>query len=233
MTALPPAALPPPDALLLDLDGVLADVERSYRALVAATAATYGVTLTREEILAATLDGDANNDWVLTQRLLAAHGIERPLDEVTARFQARYLGTDGAPGLRETERLIPSAEVLPALAARRPVGIVTGRPPDEAAWFLDRFGLTPHVSTVVAMGDAAPKPDPAPVRLAMERLGARTAWMVGDTPDDMRAATRAGIVALGVVAHGEPRAAVAPALLAAGAARVLDDLSDLLALLPA
>jgi phosphoglycolate phosphatase-like HAD superfamily hydrolase len=51
--------------------------------------------------------------------------------------------------------------------------------------------------------------------------------MVGDTPDDARAARAAGALPLGVTAPGESRDAVAPALLGAGAALVLDRLSDL------
>ena len=221
-----------PDALLLDLDGVLADVERSYRALVVATAATFGVAITRAGVLAATLAGDANNDWRLTQRLLADRGVHVPLDEVTARYQARYLGTDGGPALRETETLIPPLAVVEALAARLPLAVVTGRPRDEAAWFLDREGLAPLIATTVAMEDAPAKPDPAPVRLALDRLGVRAAWMVGDTPDDVRAAVAAGVTAWGVVAPGDDPAAAGAALLAAGATAVLPSLSALLDRLP-
>lgn len=232
MTATPRRPLPRPDALLLDMDGVLADVEQSYRALVVATAATFGVEITRADVLAATLAGDANNDWRLTQRLLADRGVTASLDEVTARYQARYLGTDGGPALRETETLIPPRGTVEALAARLPLAVVTGRPRDEAAWFLRHAALDGLVETVVAMEDAPAKPDPAPVRLALARLGARHAWMVGDTPDDVRAAVTPAATAFGVVAPAEDRAAVAPALLAAGAVRVLDSLSDLLDGLP-
>jgi histidinol-phosphate aminotransferase len=220
-----------PEALLLDLDGVLADVEGSYRACVLATARDFGVEIGRGELLHATLRGDANNDWVLTQRLLAARGVERSLKDVTARYQARYLGSDGAPGLRETERLIVPRDVLAALAARLPLGIVTGRPRAEAEWFLTRAGIRDLVRTVVALEDAPNKPDPAPVTLALERLGATRAWMVGDTPDDAHAARAAGVLPFGVTAPGESRSEVAPALVAAGAALVLDQLSDLLEVL--
>lgn len=216
-----------PDALLLDLDGVLADVEASYRACVLATARDYGVEVSRDEVLRATLDGDANNDWILTRRLLAAHGVERPLEEITARYQARYLGTDGTPGLRETERLIVPRDALATLAGRLPIAIVTGRPRAEAEWFLARAGIRELVQTVVALEDGPRKPDPAPVLLAMRRLGATRAWMVGDTPDDARAARAAGALPLGVTAPGESRDAVEPLLCEAGAALVLDRLSDL------
>jgi histidinol-phosphate aminotransferase len=220
-----------PEALLLDLDGVLADVEGSYRACVLATASDFGVDISRGELLDATLRGDANNEWVLTQRLLAAHGVERSLEDVTARYQARYLGSDGAPGLREAERLIVPRDVLAALAARLPLGIVTGRPRAEAEWFLARVGIRDLIGTVVALEDAPNKPDPAPVALALERLGATRGWMVGDTPDDARAARAAGVLPLGVAAPGESHSEVAPALVAAGAALVLGQLSDLLEVL--
>ena len=216
-----------PDALLLDLDGVLADVEASQRACVLATARDFGIELSREELLRATLEGDANNDWVLTQRLLAARGVERSLQEVTARYQARYLGTNGAPGLRESERAIVPLDVLARIASRLPVAIVTGRPRAEAEWFLARTGIADLVQTLVAMEDAPGKPDPAPVLHAMRRLGARRAWMVGDTIDDIRAARAAGALPLGVTTPGESRDRVASALLNAGAARVFDRLAEL------
>jgi phosphoglycolate phosphatase-like HAD superfamily hydrolase len=112
------------------------------------------------------------------------------------------------------------------------MAIVTGRPRAEAQWFLERAGVAQLFGTVVAMEDAPAKPDPAPVRLALERLGVRRAWMIGDTPDDMRAAAQAGVLPLGVVTPGdEPSLAIA-ALREAGGARVLNRLSDLLELLP-
>lgn len=216
-----------PDALLLDLDGVLADVEGSYRACVLATARDFGVEVSRDDLLSATLDGDANNDWVVTQRLLAAQGVDRSLEEVTVRFQAHYLGADGAPGLRHAERLLVPRADLESLARRLPIAIVTGRPRAEAEWFLARAGIQDLVRTVVALEDGPVKPDPAPVRLAMRRLGATRAWMVGDTPDDVRAAHAAGALALGVTAPGESRGVVEPRLCEAGAAQVLGRLSDL------
>jgi phosphoglycolate phosphatase-like HAD superfamily hydrolase len=109
---------------------------------------------------------------------------------------------------------------------------VTGRPRDEARWFLEREGIADLVHTVVCMEDAARKPDPAPVRLALTRLGVRRAWMVGNTPDDVRAAAGAGVVPLGVVAPGDDLAATGAALRDAGAALVLDQIADLEELLP-
>lgn len=221
-----------PGALLLDLDGVIADVEASYRACVLETVRSYGVEITRAELLAATLEGDANNDWILAQRLLAQRGVPATLDDVVSRYQDVYLGNATRPGLRERERLIMPRDVLERLASRLPIGIVTGRPREEAHWFLERAGITHVVTTLVALEDAAVKPDPAPVRLALERIGAPAAWMVGDTRDDMQAAAAAGVVPIGVVAPREERDVVAPVLVESGAATVLGALGELEDLLP-
>lgn len=221
-----------PQALLFDLDGVLADVSRSFREAIVRTAAGYGVTITRDEVSRAKAAGGSNNDWVLTRELLAARGVERPLDEVTAAFEAIYHGTTDAPGVRATERLVvPRAQLL-RLAARLPLGLVTGRPRPDTLRFLDEQGIADLFGTVVTMDDAPEKPDPAPVRLALERLGAARGWMLGDTVHDIRAARGAGVVPLGIVAPGEDAERVTAALFAAGAARVLASVAELEDLLP-
>jgi histidinol-phosphate aminotransferase len=211
-----------PEAIVFDLDGVLADVRDSQRAAIIATAAAYGVTINQRDVEDALRAGDAANDWIVTQRLIAARGVRAELTAVTSRYQSLYLG-----GLRERERLIVPRALLERLARRLPLGVVTGRPRDEARWFLEREGLAELFRAVVCMEDAVRKPDPAPVLLALERLGVRRAWMVGNTPDDVRAAAGAGVVPLGIVAPGDDLAATAAALVGAGAARVLDQLADL------
>ncbi len=221
-----------PQAIVFDLDGVLADVRESQRAAMMGTAAAYGVRVTMEDIEAALRAGDAANDWIVTQRLIEARGAQADLETVTARFQNRYLGTNGVPGLRERERLIVPRAVLERLSKRLPLAVVTGRPRDEARWFLERVEISDLFGAVVCMEDATRKPDPAPVRLALERLGVRRAWMVGNTPDDIHAAAGAGVLSLGVVAPGDDLTATAAALTGAGAARVLDRVADLEELLP-
>lgn len=215
-----------PQALLFDLDGVLADVSRSYRRAIIETAASFGVALGAEEVSAAKRRGGANNDWALTARLCQERGRPVALDEVTRRFEDRY------QRLADQEMLIPDAGLLERLAARLPLAVVTGRPRRDARRFLERHGIAPHVAALVAMEDAPLKPDPAPVRLACDRLGIERAWMIGDTPDDVRAARAAGAVPLGVVAPNERAEEVVPALHAAGAGRVLRSLGELEELLP-
>ena len=220
-----------PQAILFDMDGVLADVRASYRRAILDTAASFGVGVGADELRAAKLAGDANNDWRLTRRLLAERGVEASLADVKSRFQELYLGGDGAAGLRERERLLVPADRLAAWARRLPLAVVTGRPRAEAEWFLDRHGVAGRFAALVCLEDAPAKPDPAPVRLALERLGVERAWMLGDTPDDLAAAAAATVLPLAVPAPGEAGPETTAALRRAGAAEVLTattDLEDLL-----
>lgn len=221
-----------PEALLFDLDGVIADESVSYRRAVVETAASFGVDLDVAAVNAAKAAGDANNDWELTRRLLADHGVDADLDEVIGRFEAIYQGTDEAPGLRRHERLLVDRELLRQLAAMLPLAIVTGRPRGDADRFISEHGIGEFFSTVVVLGDAPTKPDPAPVRLALDRLGVRHAWMVGDTPDDLKAARAALVLPIGIVAPGDDPGVARTALESAGAARILKGLDELTEVLP-
>jgi histidinol-phosphate aminotransferase len=220
-----------PHAVLFDLDGVLADVSRSYREAIRLTAESYGVTVSAGDIARAKAAGNANNDWELTCRLLAARGSQPPADEVLERFEALYQGHDDHHGLWRRERLLIDRDWLERLAGRYPLGLVTGRPRRDADRFLSSHGVAEYFSALVTMEDAPLKPDPAPVRLALRRLGVDSGWMVGDTPDDVRAARAAGVLPIAVTAPGDsetPR----ESLTAAGAARVLPSVADLEELLP-
>ena len=214
-----------PEALLFDMDGVLADVRRSYRGAIASACASFGVTIGNEEIDAVKARGGANDDWAVTRTLLGEAGVNATSAEVMRRFEDVYQGTEEAPGLRRHETLIPDRELIEELARSFKLGIVTGRPRKDAERFLVEHGIRGCFRTVVCREDGPLKPDAAPVNLAMEHLKASSAWMLGDTPDDVRAAVGAGVVPVGVVppTGGE---GIRAALLASGAARVVDGNSN-------
>lgn len=210
-----------PQALLFDMDGVLANVRRSYRGAIVAACESFGVAVGPAEIDAAKAKGDANDDWALTRLLLRRAGVPVPLAQVRDRFEEVYQGTEDAPGLRRFETLVPPRSWLEELAGRFPLGVVTGRPRRDAERFLAEHELRELFGVVICREDAPLKPDPAPVALAMRRLQAATAWMFGDTPDDILAARGAGAVPVGVVPPGAARIAK-KALEDAGAARIVD-----------
>lgn len=216
-----------PDCIIFDVDGVLCDVRGSYRAAIVQTCAHFGADVTLEEIVDMKARGDANNDWIVSMRLLSERGIEVELDAVTQVFEELYQGTDGSPGLWRHEETMVTRAWLEQLGSTRPLALVTGRPRRDAERFVETSGFHGLFDAVVCMEDAPRKPDPAPVELAMEQVGAKTAWFLGDTVDDVRAARDARVLPIGIVAPGEPRGTIAPTLIAAGAAVVWDAATDI------
>lgn len=213
-----------PQAILFDLDGVLAEVSASYDAAVVRTAAEFGVSVTRADVLSRRAAGNANDDWALTAALIAERGGRAVLlPDVIAAFERFYQGSDGVPGLREAERLTVPSEWLGSLAARFRLGVVTGRPRSDAEAFLARVGIRELFGAVITRDDAPLKPSPAPVQAALAALGVRRAWMLGDTPDDVASARGAGVVPIGVslAVVGEAPTPLPNALIRAGAARVI------------
>jgi HAD superfamily hydrolase (TIGR01548 family) len=194
--------------LLMDMDGVLAEVSKSYRAAILQTCRTYGATsVTTETITEWKIRGNANDDWKLSHALIQNDPNGQKditLEQVTETFERFYQGDDKTEGLYKLETLIPCKQTLLELCKRsRPgVGIVTGRPRMDCMKFLEEHGLDEIVTVTYCMEDGPSKPDPFPVQRACELLGVTpgpSVVLVGDTPDDVRAAVSAGCSAVGVV----------------------------------
>jgi phosphoglycolate phosphatase-like HAD superfamily hydrolase len=106
-----------------------------------------------------------------------------------------------------------------------PLAVVTGRPRSpDCDRFLADHDIGQYFSAVVCMEDGPAKPDPCVVRMAMDQLQVTRAYMIGDTPDDINAATAAGIPGLGICAPGEANPAT---LEKHKPARVIESLEEL------
>ena len=217
-----------PEAILFDLDGVLADVSASYRMSIIETAQSFGLSITLNDISAAKARGNANNDWQVTHRLLLDHGLEPSLAEVIDRFESLYQGTETTPGLRTNETLLVKRSWLESLGRRYSLAVVTGRPRHDADRFLHDNGIRDLFAALVCMEDAELKPNPMPVRLALRGLGVTRAWMLGDTPDDLIASRAAGVLPVGVAPPGELLQSAKTTLTEAGAACVLEKTEQLM-----
>lgn len=124
-------------------------------------------------------------------------------------FEKFYQGDESSDdeskkrGLCELETLIPSMATMEELKRRvgSKIAIVTGRPKKDCDKFLKLHNLDSLVDVCVVMEDGPPKPDPFPVRRALELLGvepSKEVIMVGDTPDDIRSAIACGCRGVGV-----------------------------------
>lgn len=192
--------------LLMDMDGVLAEVSKSYRAATIATCHQYGATSVNEAMVVDyKARGNANDDWQLSHRLIRENGGDQTvtLEQVTQTFEDFYQGTATTEGLCKLETLIPSRETLNELKRRSgKVGIVTGRPKSDCLKFLRDFDLVEMVDAMYCMEDGPSKPSPVPVQTCCKLIGVKcgpSVVLVGDTPDDIRAAVNAECKAVGVV----------------------------------
>ncbi|MFF4173015.1 HAD family hydrolase [Streptomyces sp. NPDC001744] len=179
-TLLPPSPLPP-NALFLDLDGVLLDtrpvMERAWHQVLT----EHGLDVPFEEYERHL--GRPFADIVERLGLTESERLHRTYEaaSIAATHLAREF--DGA------------AEVLHAfVAAGWLLGIVTSKPLERAAPLLTNLGC-PFSTVRTPNGSGRGKPAPDPVLLALTDLGVdpADAVYVGDMAVDQEAARRAGV----------------------------------------
>jgi len=224
-----------PEAVLFDLDGTLVDSVEDILVAVNRLLAELGMpTRSRDEVTMWV----GNGARMLVERAMAGRfeGFAGLADA-----PARHAAADAAmPRFRAIYQDICVDHTLPLVGAHESlsyaqacglgVAIVTNKPLAPTERIVDALGWRPFVSVVIG-GDSLPvrKPDPAPLHEAMRRLGARTAWMVGDSANDVGAARNAGIpsiVVRGGYNHGNPVERLDPAPDA-----IIDSLEDFIRLL--
>ncbi len=175
-------------AILFDWDGTIVDsIDRLFDAY-AVVSRQYGLAFDREifgRVFAP--------DWRLMYRQMGMpeEQIKQAGHAWVAAFQGELV--EPFPGVRDRlERLVSTGYRL---------GLVTGGHEEIIAPQLERHGLARAFSVRVFGNElAVGKPDPAPLRLALERLGGEptAAAYVGDALDDMRMAAAAGVRGVGI-----------------------------------
>ena len=222
------------DAILFDLDGVLVDVSQSYRYAIKKTAEFFtGKEIQFSEIQEMKNSGGYNNDWECTHALISVSDVDVYLWEVIDKFQEYYLGTN-FDGFIKNETWLLKQRNLERLFNRYRLGIVTGRPGNEAQFAMERFGKQGYFEVIITLDDTPPgkgKPEPFGIIEAMKKLNADSAVYVGDTIDDMKAATAAGVIAIGILTDNSRDQKQIDLLKSNGAQMVLEDVNELVKIL--
>ena len=215
------ADLPPPAALIFDLDGTLVDTVETRIQAWLAVFAEEGIPATHEQ-LEPMIGVDGRK---LARDVATADGIELApgRDEAIDQRSGEIYGM-----LNRDPRPLPGArELLLDLDERGiPWAIATSSRREQVATSVDALRL-PRQPTVVD-GSRVERAKPAPdlLLVAAQELGVEPgeAWCVGDSTWDMRAAVTAGMVPIGVTTG----AVDARALFDAGARATIGSLREVI-----
>lgn len=186
----------PPLAVVFDLDGTLIDSRGDIVAsLNHALQRTGRGALPAQLIVRYVGDGAR----VLIARTAQLPEDSREVDELLAHFLAYYKDHP----IDFTRWMEGAREVLDALAAMPDMAIAlcTNKPRVTTDAVLGALGITDSFAAVFAGGDLPEKkPSPAPLLHLAERLNLRPASMVmvGDGPQDIESARRAGMRSVAV-----------------------------------
>lgn len=221
------------DLLIFDMDGVLVDVSESYRAAIQETVEHFtGQSVARETIQDYKNQGGWNDDFALSHRLILDHGVEMPYQEVVNHFQKIFHG-NGSDGLILRERWLASDGLFDRLRQRFEMAVFTGRDRWEANVTLDRF--LPGAMALVVGADDVERTKPAPDGIVeiRRKIPHERVWYVGDTVDDARSASAAGVPFIGIASPASPRyEELITVLSAEGPIAILDDINQLESALP-
>ena len=221
----PPDQLPAPAGIAFDLDGTLVDtvgarIDSWLEALAAA-----GMRTSRDEV-APMIGMDGKR---LAREVAEANQRRITNDEVE---QIDSAAGEAFDRLNTSPRPLPGAsDLLRALEARGLRWVIaTSSRAEQVTRSVGALGLA--VPPTIVDGSQVKRAKPAPdlLLLAAERLGAPAdrCWAVGDATWDIQASRAAGVEAIGVLAGS---AVNRSALEEAGAALVVETLSELVALL--
>ena len=193
----------PPSVLLYDWDNTLVDGWVGITAALNAVFADFAMPLWSEA------DTKARVRVALRESFPVMFGDrwEYARDLFYATFRSRHL---------EHVRPMPGVAEALVAGAGRPQGVVSNKAGQYLRAEVAHLGWDAHFGAVVGAGDASrDKPDPAPIFLALDRLGRgadREVWYLGDTALDMQAARAAGVTAvlIGDASHDGGVAQAAP-----------------------
>lgn len=174
--------------VVFDLDGTLVDSRADIVRATNVALETHG----RDPLPPALVTSFVGDGARTLMARAAGLGEEDPaLEPLLASFLEYYT----AHAALETRPVPHAVAVLETLAPELPLALCTNKPRQTTVRVLDALGLTPYFAAVRAGGDTPEKkPHPAPLATLARSLGFEpgSVVMVGDGPQDIECARRAG-----------------------------------------
>ena len=184
------------EAVLFDLDGTLMDTDDQTVKALEGRLSRLRWPSPRRMARRIVMRSETPANWLMT--LLDILGLDRWPVALSTWYRLRT----GGPAQPVFSAIAGMKAVLSSLHARYRLGIVTTRSAQDAAAFLNQYGIIELFDVVVTRESTKRlKPHPAPILYAADALGLapQQCVMVGDTTVDMAAARRAGAWAVGVL----------------------------------
>lgn len=204
------------EAILFDLDGTLADTDSIHFAVWQDILVRFDLDIDRT-FYRRRISGRTNSkiikDIIPQLSLEDAWKLATEKEETFRRVANSLLPTSGL------DRLIRLTDNLPLKRA-----VVTNAPEDNAIYMLKVLRLADTFPTVIMAKDAPPgKPDPAPYKLALDRLGvtSKNAIAFEDSAAGIRSAVGAGIYTIGITSSHSSEY-----LIDAGASMTIEDFNN-------
>lgn len=185
------------DGLIFDMDGVIVDVNQSYRETIRQTASFFlKRTIKTQEVSNIKSKVGMNNDWDATYALINNTTIS--YKKVKDHFQSLYLGNSNKKGLISNEKLLISKSQFNKLKYMyKKIGIATGRPKEEAYYVITNNHLEKIFDCIIALEDVKQgKPSPDSIIKVINTLKLKNTVYIGDSPNDVIAAKASGITSI-------------------------------------
>ena len=186
-------------AVIFDVDGTLVDTNDLHAAAWAEALHRFGHDIPQDQVRHEIGKGGDQ----LMPALLPPEVVERQGKEIEALRKDLYSGEY----LRKA-RPFPEVRALfeRVRAAEQRIALASSGKPDELEHYKDIAGIAGLVDDATTSDDAErSKPSPDIFGAALERIapiGAEQAMVVGDSPYDAQAATKAGLRAIGLLCGG-------------------------------
>lgn len=210
-------------AVIFDFDGIIVDSERLHWAAFCKVLAPLGKTISWPEYVKTFIGFDDRDAFRHAVPNLGTGELQILITKKASAFQ-KLIESDGAAALPGSVALIKH------LSGKIPIAICSGALRADILPILGNLGIEKTFDTIVTADDThISKPDPAPYKLAMQRLNVKDGLAIEDTPAGIASAKGAGLKALAVTnSYPSELLTQADAIVASLEALTLEKLNGLL-----
>jgi len=187
------------NAVIFDFDGIIVDSEPMHYRAYQTVLEPLDMGFSWEEYCETYIgydDRDAFREvFKVNEKKIGSRDLKHLIAEKAVAFQ--QLINDG-----ETTPLPGAVELIESIPGRLPIALCSGALKEDISPILERLGIENAFCAVVTAEDTKKsKPDPAPYKLVLEKLGIAnpaTAIAIEDTPAGIVSAKGAGLKVLAV-----------------------------------